>query len=81
MTKEDTELFHSPGHLDLDSARSTQTLKANKALMEKGRSKQAASEKQQALNFSKRKRISKSNVMDIIKIWGIQSETALNSCK
>ena len=44
VTKEDIEVFHSPGHPDLDSARSPQTSKANTTLMEKRRSKQAASE-------------------------------------
>ena len=34
VTKEDTEVFHSPGHPDLDLARSPQTSKANKALIE-----------------------------------------------
>ena len=33
VRKEDTEVFHSPGHPDLDSARSPQTTKANKVLM------------------------------------------------
>ena len=37
VTKEDTEIFHGPGHPDLDLARSPQTSKANKALMEKRR--------------------------------------------
>ena len=45
--------------------------------MEKRRSKQAASEVQHTLKSSKRKRISKSNVMDIIKSRGIRSETEL----
>ena len=39
LTKEDTEVFHSPGHPDLDSARSPQISKANKVVMEKRRSK------------------------------------------
>ena len=77
VTKEDTEVFHRPGHSDLDSARSPQTSKANKALMEKRRSKQAVFEVQQTSNSSKRKRISKSNVMDIIKSRGMRSETKL----
>ena len=77
VTKEDTEVFHSPGHPDLDSARSPQTSKANKALMEKRRSKQAASEVQHTLKSSKRKRIRKSNVIDIIKDQGIRSKTEL----
>ena len=77
VTKEDTEVFRSPGHPGLDSARSPQTSKANKALMEKRRSKQATSEVQHTLKSSKRKRISKSNVMDIIKSRGIRSETEL----
>ena len=38
VTKEDTEVFHSLGHPDLDSKRSPQTSKANKVLMEKRRS-------------------------------------------
>ena len=38
VKNEDTEVFHSPGHLDLDSARFPQISKANKALMEKRRS-------------------------------------------
>ena len=77
MSKKDTEVFHSPGHPDLDSARSPQTSKTNKALMEKRRSKQATYEVQHTLKSSKRKRISKSHVMDIIKIRGIRSETEL----
>ena len=77
MTKEDTEVFHFPGHPDLDSARSLQTSKANKALMEKCRSKQAASEVQHTLKFSKCNHISKSNVMVIIKSQGIWSEIEL----
>ena len=75
VTKEDTEVFHSPGHPDLDSARSPQTSEANKALMEKRRSKQATSEVQHTSKSYKCKRISKSNVMDIIKSRGIRSET------
>ena len=77
MTKEGTEVFHSPGHPDPDSARSPQNSKANKVLMEKRRSNQAASEAQHTLKSSKCKRISKSNVMDIIKSQGIWSETDL----
>ena len=77
MSKEDTEVFHSPGHPDLDSARSPQTSKTNKALMEKHRSKQATYEVQHTLKSSKRKHISKINVVDIIKIRGIRSETEL----
>ena len=46
VTKEDTQVFHSSAHPDLDSARSPQTSKANKALMEKRRSKLDASEVQ-----------------------------------
>ena len=45
--------------------------------MEKRCSKQAASEVQHTLKASKRKRISKSNVMNIIKSRGIRSETEL----
>ena len=45
--------------------------------MEKRCSKQAAFEVQQTLKSSKRKRISKSNVMNIIKNRGIRSETEL----
>ena len=70
MRKEDTEVFHSPGHPDLDSARSPQTTKANKVLMQKRCSKQAAFEVQQTLKSSKRKRIGKINVIDIIKSRG-----------
>ena len=77
VTKEDTEVFHSPGHPELDSTRSPQTSKANKTLMETRRSKQAASEVQHTLKSSKRKCISKSNVMDIIKSRRIRSETEL----
>ena len=74
VTNEDTEIFHSPGHPDLDPARSPETSKTNKAQKEK-RSKQAASEVQHTLKSSNCKCISKSNVMDIIKSWGIWSET------
>ena len=45
--------------------------------MEKRRSKEAAFEVQQTLKSSKRKHISKSNVMDIIKSQEIRSETEL----
>ena len=45
--------------------------------MEKRRSKQAASEVQRTLKSSKHKRISKSNVMDILKSRGMLSETEL----
>ena len=74
VTNEDTEIFHSPGHPDLDPARSPETSKTNKAQKEK-RSKQAASEVQHTLKSSSCKRISKSNVVDIIKSRGIWSET------
>ena len=77
VTKEHTEVFRSPGYPDLDSGRSPQTSKAHKVLMEKRCSKQAAFEVQQTLKSSKRKRISKSNVMNIIKNRGIRSETEL----
>ena len=77
MTNEDTEVFHSPGHPDLDSARLSQKSKANKALTGKRRSKQVASEVQHTSKSSKRKRTSKSNVMDIIKSRGMRSETEL----
>ena len=45
--------------------------------MEKRRSKQATSEVQHTLKSSKRKRIRKSNVIDIIKNQGIRSKTEL----
>ena len=77
VTKEDTEVFPSPGHPDLDSAKSPQTSKASKALMEKCHSKQAASEVQHTLKSSKRTRIDKSKVIDIIKYRGIRSITEL----
>ena len=77
MTKEGTEVFHSPGHSDIDSARSTQTSKANKVFMEKRRSKEAAFEVQQTFKSSKHKRFSKGNVMDTIKSRAIRSETEL----
>ena len=48
MTKEDTEVFHSPGHPDLDLARSPKTSKANKLLIEKRCSKQASNKLKQS---------------------------------
>ena len=63
VTKWDTEVFHSSDHPDLDSARSPQISKANKALMEKRGSKQAAFEVKRTLKSSKCKRLSKSRGM------------------
>ena len=48
MTKENTEVFHSPGHPDFDLVISLQISKANKPLMEKRCSKQAANKLKQS---------------------------------
>ena len=77
VTKEDTKVFYSPVHPDPDLVKSPQTSKANKALIEKCCSKQAAFEAQQTLKSSECKCISKSNTMGIIRGRGTRSETEL----
>ena len=69
--------MHSTSHPDLDLAKSRQISTANEVFMKKYRSKQAEFQVQQALKSSKRKRVSKSNVLDIIKSCGIRGETGI----
>lgn len=76
VLKDDPEPFHSPGHPNLDLTTSPKTSKANKSRLENRRTSSiiASGEIGESSN-SKRKRLSKADVMDIIHDRNIKGET------
>lgn len=77
LKKTDKSILRSPNHPDLDLSVSPPTSKATKALIAKRRSKGQQNETTEGQPPKKCKRLTKSNVMDIIKAKNIKTETEL----
>ena len=77
VTKQDKDVYHSPGHPHVDITTSPQTSSANKALMRKRRSKSSETAGPSCSKTTKVTKLSKVDVMDLIQSRGIKTDTDL----